>query len=425
MSGPAGLGAPRLLLRHGVNADGQSCEVAVDRQRGVVIDVAAELIPAEADTVEDCTGLVILAAPAEPHAHLDKVLSADGDPRLATDDGSDLGAAIATWQAALPGLRGADVLHRALVAVETMVMHGTTAIRTHVGVGTDGGGRGLVALDALVELRAELRRRRLADLQIVAMVPSPATGPDAVATRRLIETVVASGADVVGGCPYRDPEPVATTALLLEAARQLGVPVDLHTDETLDPDVLTVADLARLVLDMGVGAGVTASHCVSLGMQEPPCQKNVAADLAAAGVSVVALPQTNLYLQARGVTTAPARGLTAVRPLLDAGVNVAGGADNVRDPFCRLGRLDAMETASLLVLAGHLSPAEAWAACTDGARRAMGLTPPAVAAGAPADLLCIEGTDLTTAMAGAGARRTVIRGGEVVARTTVARHLCC
>jgi hypothetical protein len=70
--------------------------------------------------------LVILAAPAESHADFYKVLSADGGPPLAAEDGIDVGAAIVTWQAALPGLRGADVLHRALAVVETMVMSGTT-----------------------------------------------------------------------------------------------------------------------------------------------------------------------------------------------------------------------------------------------------------------------------------------------------------
>jgi cytosine/creatinine deaminase len=306
-----------------------------------------------------------------------------------------------------------------------MVLHGTTAIRTHVGVGADGGGT--VALEALVRLRSDLVRRGLADLQIVAMIPLPATGPNA---RRLIETCVAAGADAIGGCPYRDPDPMAAARLALEMAADLGVAVDLHTDETLDPDVLTVADLPRLAADISVAGGITASHCVSLGAQGPDVQKQVAVGLAGAGIGVVTLPQTNLYLQGRGVTSGQPRGLTALRALIDAGVVVGGGADNVRDPFCRLGRLDALETASLLVLAGHLSPADAWTACSAGARQVMGLASPsgmgwAVRPGARAELLAVEGADLTSALATAGPRRVVVHRGAVVARTTVARALVC
>ena len=60
------------------------------------------------------------------------------------------------------------------------------------------------------------------------------------------------------------------------------------------------------------------------------------------------------------------RGLTAVRALLDAGVRLGAGADNVRDPFNPVGRADAFETASLLVTVGHLPPTRRHAV-SDGA----------------------------------------------------------
>jgi cytosine deaminase len=39
---------------------------------------------------------------------------------------------------------------------------------------------------------------------------------------------------------------------------------------------------------------------------------------------------------------------------------VAGGADNLQDPFNVVGRADPLETAALLVMAGHLDPATAY-----------------------------------------------------------------
>src|SRR4030095_12834339 len=132
---------------------------------------------------------------------------------------------------------------------------------------------------------------------------------------------------------------------------------------------LWVRHLARVVADGALdGLRATASHCVSLGVQDETPQAVVPAELAAADVAVVTLPQTNLFLQARGTTTAPPRGLTALRPLLDAGVTVAGGADNMQDPFNIVGRGDPLETAALLVMAGHLTPAEAYHAVAAGTR---------------------------------------------------------
>ena len=73
----------------------------------------------------------------------------------------------------------------------------------------------------------------------------------------------------------------------------------------------------------------------------------------------MALPSTNLWLQGRHAPVGTPRGVTAVRRLLDAGVVVGSGADNLRDPFCPAGRADPFETATLLALTAHLSPAVA------------------------------------------------------------------
>ena len=189
-------------------------------------------------------------------------------------------------------------------------------------------------------------------------------------------------------------------------------------DEHLHAEHLDLGDLADLVKRAGYGRGVTASHCVSLGLQEPSTQRRIADMLAAAAISVVTLPQTNLFLQARGVRTAPPRGLTAVASLLEAGVNVAGGGDNLQDPFNTVGRGDPLETASLLVAAGHLSTDQAYHAVSAAVRLAMGLDSVAITPGSPAELLAIKVGSLREAVASAPADRLVFHRGRLVARTT-------
>src|SRR5690606_34419752 len=159
-----------------------------------------------------------------------------------------------------------------------------------------------------------------------------------------------AGADIVGGCPHLEHDGgggiEAATDVCLQIATDVGKPVDLHTDETLDPTANGLDVLARRVL-AGFDLGATASHCVSLGQQPAEQQQATAERVAAAGIGVVALPQTNLFLQGRGRSPMP-RGLTAVDVLRRAGVTVAAGADNVQDPFNPVGRACPFETAGLM-----------------------------------------------------------------------------
>ena len=142
--------------------------------------------------------------------------------------------------------------------------------------------------------------------------------------------------------------------------------------------------------------------------------------VAAARIAIVALPQTNLYLQGRDHPAATPRGLTAMRPLRAAGATVAAGGDNLRDPFHPVGRGDALEVAALMVTCGPPRP-RGRARVGDRRRRApcSGLPPVRLAPGCPADLVAIPGGDALEALGAASAHRTVWRAGRVVARTTV------
>lgn len=359
----------------------------------------------------DLAGYLLLPAPAEPHAHYDTALTAD----VVTNTIGDLPSAIDAWMAHAGSVERRDYVDRARRAALTAVSNGATAIRTHVGLYRESG---LTPVEALLQVRDELHG--VVDLQIAALTID-VIGPDFADMRDMLRAAMSMGVDIVGGCPHIGHDPAASTEFYLALAADLGKPLDLHTDETLEPDVLYLRQLARRVTETGFDHGVTASHCVSLGMQLPEVSAKVAAEVAAAGVAVVCNPQTNLFLQARGEVSAPPRGLTAVRPLLDAGATVAGGADNLRDPFNVLGRADPLETGSLLVTAGHLTPDEAYDAVSAGARAAMGLPTVTVEAGYPAELLAVEASSIAEALANVSSR-LVLHEGRVVSRTTVVRE---
>jgi cytosine deaminase len=393
-----------MLLRRATLADGTRADV---RLRGEVIDATGDLDPHKDDEVVELDGWMLLPAAVEPHAHVDKAFLAE---RLVNERGDLLGA-IDTMVAARPTIDVADTVGRAERAVRLMAANGFGFVRTHVDTTLD---NGLTSVEALVEVR-----RRVAgviDVEIVAMCGWPAAGAAGAPQRTLLHEAMARGADVVGGCPHLESGASReATETLLAIAAELGVAIDLHTDETLDPAADALVDLAELVTATGFGHPVTASHCVSLGVQSVERQREVAQMLAAAGIAVVALPATNLYLQGRDHQQAMPRGLTAVGALREAGVVVAAGGDNLQDPFNPMGRACPFDTAALMVMTSHLSPAEAWASVTDDARRAVGRPTAVITNGAPADLLAVRAGSVREAIASAPPHRMVWHGGRLVA----------
>lgn len=387
------------LLRNATLADGSLVDVEL------IEDVVRSVRPAaDGAVVADATTLdladhLLVTAPAEPHAHLDKARSWD----LIEPPAGDLERAIESWRSYSEAMTTESIEERALEQALAMLRNGTTAIRTHVDM--------LVGDDPLRGARALVNvRERLSGLMDLELVALPGYDiPDST-----IEAALDLGLDLVGGAPHLAPEPSADLVRLLRLAERHGVGVDLHTDEGLAGDP-TILEFARIVRDWDVP--VSAGHCVRLGTLETAELDEVIAEVLASDLGIISLPITNLYLQGWEHPVSTPRGLTALRQLLDAGVRVGAGADNVRDPFNPVGRSDALETASLLVTAGHLSLAEAVAAVSDGARSVMSLPKAGVSVGARAELLAVRGRTLSDVVANAPADRYVIHAGRLVSHS--------
>ena len=405
------------LLREGRLPDGRRVDISITG--GLISEVVeAGLSPIDGVEVDDLGGWLVLPAMAEPHAHLDNALTAELVPNPRGDLAGAIEAQIAAGQAGVITYDG--MVERAIRAIELLMVHGVTAVRSHVGVGAAVGASRVMAMQ-----EAKSHFEGLIDIQLVALTHSPVTGTDGAGNRAALVEAVEVGVDLVGGCPHLDADGPGLIAHAIAVATDAGIGIDFHVDETLDPAVLTLRDFARQVQDTGFGHGVAASHCVTLGMQTPEVQADVAREVAAAGISVFPLPQTNLFLQGRDHPTATPRGLTAVRALQDAGVLVAAGADNVQDPYNLVGRSDPLETAALLVMAAHQSPEDAFRMVSNDVREAIGMPRLSIEAGSPADLVVIDAASPREAIADAPMSRRVYRRGVLVAsadqQTTIHR----
>lgn len=342
----------------------------------------------------DAGGALVLPQLAEPHSHLDRILAAAD-----TGQPPGLESAIAWWRELREKLDANEVTSRASRGLARLRRHGVRRVRTHVDVAAVTAG---AALQGVLAADGELEG---IELQAVAFAGTPLTGRAGHDNRAALRAAVADGAHLVGGAPYRDPAPAEALDTLLSVAGDAACGIDVHVDESTDPAVSSLDTLVDLVESRDFPYAVTASHCVSLAFRSPAEQRRLAARLAAAGIAVVTLPATNLYLQGRGHPggsgSAP-RGLTALEALAEQGVLVAAGADNVEDPFCPVNSGDPRETARLLVLAGHLAPGDAFDMVSARAAQVLGLSRPGPHAGATAALMLVDAPSVRAFVAGQG-----------------------
>ena len=389
-----------------VDKPGHFFDVTITGEKISAITSSSDYVISDAQNqqVIDGMGALLTSSLAEPHAHLDKAFLSE----RVTNPTGDLMGAINAMEANRHLITIDDTIARAERAVRLMVSNGVTAIRTHADV-TEW--NSLDAIEALTEVRN--RTRDIVEMQIVALLGWPLSGDLGHANLTLGKKAIELGADMLGGCPHLDVDPVGANIALLRLATELGCALDLHTDEHTDADRVSLEDLAERVIATKFQHSVTASHCVSLGMQPEDVQTRISEKVSRANIGVITLPHTNLFLQGRDSTVAPPRGLTAVRALQNAGVRVAAGADNLQDPFNPVGNGDPLETAALLVLAAHQLPDDAFASISNTAKSVMGLPETQLNIGALANLMLTPANSIREAIANRSSRLMVMRNGRI------------
>ncbi len=312
-----------------------------------------------------------------------------------------------------------DVFSKACRALGLALQNGTGWIRSHVDVDPVSEVRLLAPVVA-----ARDAFRGLVDVQIVAF---PQLGLiDDPAGVRWMREAMRQGADVVGGMPHHEASPAAAARhieLCFEVAEEFDADVDMHVDETDDPASRSLELLAEATIRHGYQGRVTAGHCCALAAYDDAYAARVIERVAEAQINVITNPLVNLYLQGRGDREPRRRGITRVKELLAAGVNVACGMDDVRNIFFPFGRMDMLEVAMFTSVTAHLTAPDEIETAFDMPRgraaRALRLTGYGVAVGAPADMVFLPAADAQEALQLQPAQRKVVRNGRVVADTTV------
>ncbi|HEY2184079.1 MAG TPA: amidohydrolase family protein [Xanthobacteraceae bacterium] len=330
------------------------------------------------------------------HAHADRSFAVQSfRPRSFAE-------AMAAATAGKAAFTSADVETRATRLFERSITHGVTRLRTHTDV------------DPVAELRfmhSVLAARRVVasrlDVDVIAFSTSRNDLAETEAVARL-ERAIELGPDFLGASLNASSDPPRALDALLTLAERSNLPVDLHIDEHLDAGRALTPMVAEAVITRGLQGRVTFSHLCVLSMLAADHARALIDKIAAADVTVIALPETNLLLQDRMEGTPRRRGVTLVRELLAAGVKVRLGTDNVRDWFYPFGDGDMLETARVAAVAAHLDDTtELVAAICDGRST--------INEGAPADLVLIPASSFDDALARHPAGRLVFKAGRQVA----------
>ena len=329
-----------LVLRECRLPDGRTTDIGCRdgriAERGALADRPARRLV-------DCEGRAVTPGLVEAHIHLDKALLDDRAPSV---EGT-LDEAIRVTGEAKRRFTVEDIRARARRVLDMAVAHGTTVMRSHVEVDPI---IELKALEAILPLKREYQAAL--DLQLCAFAQEgilKAPGTEALLARALTE-----GADLVGGCPYNDTEAHKHTDIVFKLAREFDVDADFHVDFFDEPRNLHVEYIAEQTIRHGWQGRVAVGHLTEIAALPPGEQDRVIAAVRAAGLGVIMLPATDLYLMGRKDVGSVRRGLAPARRLLAAGVPVAAATNNVRNAFTPVGSADPALVGFLVTVGCHM-----------------------------------------------------------------------
>jgi cytosine deaminase len=363
--------------------------------------------------VLDAQGGLALPAFVEPHIHLDTTQTA-GQP--AWNQSGTLFEGIERWAERKALLTHEDVKQRAWQTLKWQIANGVQYVRTHVDVSDPT----LTALRAMLEVKQEVAP--WVTLQIVAF---PQEGimsyPNGEA---LLEEALRLGADVVGAIPHFEftrEYGVESLHKAFALAQKYDRLVDVHCDEIDDEQSRFVETVAALALKLDMGARVTASHTTAMHSYNGAYTSRLFRLLKMSGINFVANPLVNIHLQGRFDSYPKRRGITRVKEMLEAEINVCFGHDDVFDPWYPLGTANMLQ---VLHMGLHVCQLMGYGQIDDGLKlitshsaRTLHLADYGLTAGNSANLVILPADSGFDAVRRQTPVRYSIRQGTVIAET--------
>ncbi|KAA1184467.1 amidohydrolase family protein [Rhizobium tropici] len=400
-----------LIIRNANLADGRKgLDIAVKDGKIAAIETS---IAAEAKEEIDATDRLVSPPFVDPHFHMDATLSL-GLPRMNVS--GTLLEGIALWGELRPIVTKEELVERALRYCDLAVTQGLLFIRSHV----DTSDPRLVTAEALLEVKESVKP--YIDLQLVAFPQDGYYRAKEGVTS--LSRALDMGVDIVGGIPHFErtmEDGRASVEALCRIAADRGLPVDMHCDETDDPMSRHIETLAAETIRFGLQGRVAGSHLTSMHSMDNYYVSKLIPLMAEAGINVIPNPLINIMLQGRHDTYPKRRGMTRVRELMDAGLNVSFGHDCVMDPWYSMGSGDMLEVGHMAIhvaqMAGIEDKKKIFDALTVNSAKTLGLEGYGLEKGCNADFVVLQAVDTLEALRLKPNRLAVIKRGKVIARS--------
>ncbi len=276
-------------------------------------------------------GRMLMPPFVEPHIHLDCVLTA-GIPHY--NMSGTLFEGISTWQEykTTQPLIVPEIKERAKTALRLMAEFGVQFVRTHVDV-TETSFQGMTAL---LELREEMKGRM--EIQVVAF---PQNGILSVRNgKEYMEKAMEMGADCVGGIPHNEfTRELGTESIkyIFDLAEKYDAMIDVHCDEIDDEQSRFLEVMAAEAWRREMGRRTVAAHTCAMGSYNDAYVSRLFRVLKESGIRFNSCPTESVHLQGRTDSYPKRRGLTRIRQIRDAGLNIALGQDSIADPWYPIG----------------------------------------------------------------------------------------
>lgn len=218
-----------------------------------------------------------------------------------------------------------DLVERISRGLEAMIAQGVTHCRSLIDADST---VGLLPMKAALEVKQLYADRIRFELGVQPL--QGVLDPDS----RTQFAKACEMADVVGGLPSRDrPLPEKHLDYILSLAKDLGKKVDVHVDQENNPFEIETEQLALKTIEHGMQGRVSAIHAISLAAKPRNVQERVVALMKDAGLRVIVCPSAALSMKQLELNAPLHNSIAPVPMLLEAGIPVCLGIDNVYDLF--------------------------------------------------------------------------------------------
>jgi cytosine deaminase len=360
--------------------------------------------------IVDANGNVLLPGFVESHIHLDKAFVL----QQLKEEAITVEQAIANTMKLKHSFTIENLEERSVQVIQKAIAHGVTHMRCHVDIDPI---MKLTGFEVMLKLKEQFQDALT--LQIVAF---PQEGIfKQPGTAGWLEQALEQGADVVGGITYNDLDLQKHLHYVFGLAKKFDKPLDLHVDFSDDPQMLAILDVVRLTHEYGMNGRVSVGHLTSLGSVPRAQAKEICKVIAEANIHVMTLPATDLYLNGRGDEYRIRRGLTPIDLLLEQGVNVIYGSNNIQNAFTPFGTADPLDIGLLLAQTTYMGSEQdaklIIEMITTRAAQALLLQNYGIVIGAHADLVLCDAKDIRNVLYNRSDRLGVWKKGKQVAST--------